>query len=180
MDTSLVTRLGAACERYGPGRLPGADDRVLGAGYACASTAIVAILVFAGLGGLLGLLGGGGVGGGLAFLGVVAAPLVVPAAFALGVATWWVLPEDLPLFGPVAGLLTTLLVYPVGGAVVAVLLYVQPSLGSLAPGADRLAASLGGGVLVGFVALVFTFWVTLPVGTAGGYVYERARRERTP
>jgi hypothetical protein len=40
VNDALVRRLGRTCERFGPGRLPGADQRVLGAGYALAATAL--------------------------------------------------------------------------------------------------------------------------------------------
>jgi hypothetical protein len=41
-----------------------------------------------------------------------------------------------------------------------------------------VVGSVGGGVLVGIVAFLLTFWLTLPAGATAGYLYERVQRER--
>jgi hypothetical protein len=83
--SGLFHRLGAGCERYGPGRLPRADERGIGAGYACAGAALLAALTFAGVMVLLWLFGWNR--GLAAFFGRaagVAIPVVVPGPFVAG------------------------------------------------------------------------------------------------
>ncbi|MFP8954329.1 hypothetical protein ACLI4Z_15380 [Natrialbaceae archaeon A-arb3/5] len=171
-----VGGLAVACKQYGPGRLPRADRRNVGAGYAAAAAALVVSVAFA-----LGMFG-------LTLLGLssntinpfwgasalVSLPLVVPAAFVAGVLVWRLLPDGVPYFGAVAGVLATVATYLGALAVV-----------SLAVLAARLAWWTGtGGVLtdvggaVAFVAIfagLFTAWLTIPVGCLGGAIYERAR-----
>ncbi|MEA1930656.1 MAG: hypothetical protein U9O06_03800 [Euryarchaeota archaeon] len=46
MHSLPITRFAAVCKQYGPGRLPYADRREIGAGYAMATTAMVAAVTF--------------------------------------------------------------------------------------------------------------------------------------
>lgn len=169
-------RIRAACKRYGPGRLPEADRPAIGAGYAGAAAALIAALQFSTLvfalerTGRLAALDGEA----LAAIGLVAVPVVVPAAFVSGVVSWRVLPAEFPFFGVVAGLVATLGTY-VGatlafGAVVV-----------LAAAASRTSATIANAaafsVLVGWAAFAFTAWVTVPVGCLSGAVYDRVGRE---
>ncbi|MFC7068201.1 hypothetical protein [Halobaculum lipolyticum] len=182
MSRSLVVRLGAACERYGPGRLPRAADPDVGAGYACATSALLSCVVFAAATTLVLFSDGGPVTGGVA-LAALAAPLVVPSAFLAGYVSWRGLSgrfERTPRFGAAAGVVATALTYPlsaVGFAAVAFVL--DRRSGIEQPVLDALVGTVAGSFAVAFVALVLTCWATFPLGASGGYVYERVRRERT-
>jgi hypothetical protein len=178
MTPSFGSRLGAVYARYGPGRLPGADRRVLGAGYACAATVFASVLLFASLGTVAELLGLPAYASGLALFVAYAVPVAVPVAFCLGVLVWRVLPDRVPFFGGLAGFVATLLVYPVCGCLLAVLLYAFPSLSPIGTGPNRFVGAVLQATLLAFFALVFTSPVALPVGTANGYAHERAWRAR--
>lgn len=177
--TTALSSLGRVCKRYGPGRLPRADNRVIGAGYAGASAAVAIATVFA-----LGMFGLSQYGPTLetwaiaSFWGVsalVAIPIVLTTAFAAGVVTWRALPSSIPYFGAVAGLLATVLTYLLSLAVVfAILLGVSLSDGT----APLVTAVTEVGVLTAFIgifAAVLSGWVTLPLGCVSGAIYERAR-----
>lgn len=176
MNPPTVDRLGDACHRYGPGRLPGADRRTLGAGYACASTATVAVLAFVLLMVSFLLVNPDSATGFFAFLALGAFPVVVPAAFLSGVAAWRLLPDWLPAFGAVAGLVATVTTYCLlTVALVPILAFGTPALTGLGPVTGPAAGLVGGALVVGAFAFLFTCWITIPVGAAGGYVYERVR-----
>jgi len=174
---TLTARLAAACERFGAGRLPGVEDHNIGAGYACAGSALLACLMFAlAAAALTGTLTDG------LSIAVLAAPLVAPSAFVAGALTWRFLPtrfERTPRFGAVAGASAAGLTYCVAVLGFTVALFVVAPLG--APGEplpEYLAGTAGGATAIGFVGFVLTVPIALPIGTAGGYVYERVRRER--
>ena len=168
------------CKRFGPGQLPGAGRRAVGGGYAIATAALSAAIVFvlarggyafltAGPEGFQGLLAPTVT---FAYYGLFAVPLVVPAAFLAGVVVWRTLPEGTPYYGPVAGVLATLLTYVVATAIMAVVLF---GYLAFAPGAPFEVASAGVlAVVIGVVGFVYTFWVTLPLGAVSGYIHERA------
>ena len=172
-----VNRVGRVYSRFGPGRLPGADRHDVGAGYACASAAFLATSVFVLLTLAVSVISGtaGGDAVGFGILALAAYPLVVPVAFGLGWLTWRVLPVESPPAGAAAGFLVALLVYPVAtvGVIVSML---RPYTAGM-PLEGQLVGAIGGGVLFGVVAFFLTFWLTLPLGAAGGYVYEAVRAE---
>ncbi len=168
---SLPTEpLHRACTRYGPGRLPGAKRPDVGAGYAAASAALAATVLFAATaiaGETIGVLSSNDGLVWFAFAGL-AVPVVVPTAFLVGVAVWRHLPSDVPFFGPVAGLLGTLGTYVASLLTVTVILAASAVLG-LSGGDPVNAAAFSVGVVgVGFM---LTWWVTFPVGAASGAVY---------
>ena len=166
------------CERYGPGRLPGAEARAVGAGYAMATAALSAATLFVLVTGGFALLAGGpGPQGStsdfLVFYGLWAVPIVVPAAFLAGAIVWRTLPEKTPYYGPVAGLLATALTYVVATGLLAVLVIgVTPVLYG-----DPLDVT-GYGPFAGFIGaigFIYTFWLTLPLGTVSGDIHDQAR-----
>jgi hypothetical protein len=58
MNTAAVETVGVFCQRYGPGRLPGASRPAVGAGYAVATAALAAGVAFVVLTGVETLLFG--------------------------------------------------------------------------------------------------------------------------
>lgn len=109
--------------------------------------------------------------------GLWAVPVIVPAAFLTGAIVWRSLPEGIPYYGPVAGVLATALTYIV-------------AVGFLAPALIALEASYAGAgleiigvgffaVYIGGFAFVYTFWLTLPLGVVSGHIHERARERLT-
>lgn len=175
-----VETIAAACKRYGPGRLPGADRTDIGAGYAGATAALGLAVAYAlGMATLHAL--GGPVWFGHAFWAIsalLAVPIVVATAFVAGTVVWRVLPDpDTVLaFGAVAGLLATIATYALSLAAVFVLFVVGQSLGVFGTGTEPLL--LEAGVLtatVGVVAIGLTGWLALPLGCLSGVIYERAR-----
>lgn len=167
-----VESLEMACHRFGPGRLPRAEDPAIGAGYAGATAALVVAVTFAA--GMIALDGWpAGSGGGVVFaaVAIVAVPVVVPAAFASAAAVWRYLPDSVPHYGAVAGVLATVVTY----LTVLVALFgiglVNAILGSPHYGPFVEATRFAG--TFGFVGFVFTVWLAAPVGCASGYVYER-------
>ncbi|THE63458.1 hypothetical protein D8Y22_16610 [Salinadaptatus halalkaliphilus] len=172
---SSLEGLATTCKRYGPGRLPKADRRAIGAGYAGASAAVAIALAFAVGMAVFHLLGSpAGVGHVFwAMSALVAVPIVVPAAFCASAAVWRWLPERVPYTGAVAGLLATVLTYLLSLAIVFAIL-----LGfAIADGrTDLLVEAAGFTVIIGFFAAILTAWLTLPLGCVCGAVYERARQ----
>jgi hypothetical protein len=181
MSATVVETAGVLCKRYGPGRLPGADNRSIGAGYAFATAALLASVAFVVPYAVIRLLEGGpsallrSIEGGLPYFGLFAIPFVVPAAFVAGALTWRLLPETVPYYGPVSGLVATVLTYVGATALVAAVILVNSFLSPTTvfePGTAFIVAGLFGGV--GFA---YTFWITLPAGALSGYVHERASGE---
>ena len=158
------------CKRYGPGRLPGAQRPAIGAGYAAATAALVAALLFAVAAitaEVVGLLSSNDGVVWFAFAGL-AVPVVVPVAFAVGVAVWRLLPAALPFFGPLSGLLGTVGTYV--GSLFAVALVLS---GAAALGVTTTDPATATTFSVGVVLLAFmiTWWVAFPVGIVSGTVY---------
>lgn len=178
--STAFRRVVATCKRFGPGRLPGADRRTLGAGYAAATAAIGVATLYTALASALHLVGFAS--GFWAAVGLVALPFVVPSAFVAAVLTWRVMPADTTRFGLLAGLVGTALTYLVATALVYLVLVAVALLdgtGSEAGNAFVPGAVLEPAALVSLVAVfgvVFTGWLAFPVGCASGAMYERARQ----
>ncbi|MFC7136151.1 hypothetical protein [Halobaculum litoreum] len=154
---ALLTRLADACAAHGPGRLPGADRPAVGAGYAFATAALVA-------------LAGCSVPFGVD-VSLVATPFVVPAAFVAGAACFPpIVARDRG--GPA-----------VAGAAVVLVTYLLATLALLAVlGVWNVwsawggpAAPLVGAGLVGGLGFALTLWIAVPVGAVAGSVHDRAR-----
>lgn len=168
--TFAADRVAPLCKRYGPGRLPGAERRSVGAGYAMLTAALAATALFLFVTGLAALQTD--LSGGLAFLGLVAVPFVAPAAFLAGALTWRYLPERTPYYGSAAGLLATVLTYVLAMALTATLMLGSTLVQPATYGSVNEALTLA--LIFGIVGFILTFWVTLPMGAVGGYVHERA------
>lgn len=177
-STGLLTTLGTTCKRYGPGRLPGAKRRDIGAGYALASAATGATLLFALISWSLYALGEP-IGSDWDFLGtwaLIALPFVVPTSFVSAVIVWRSLPSDTPYFGASAGVLAAL-----GTYILALLaLFVFSMIALVINGQyAEIPEALGFMTVVGFVALASTFWFTFPVGAVSGIIHERVTLSET-
>lgn len=165
-----------ACKQYGSGRLPGAYRPDIGAGYAAGSAALVAAVLFAIgtiLGDTLGLLSAGD-GIVLAMMGGIALPLVVPTAFGVGVLVWRMIPQHLPYFGPLTGVLGVIATYLGAALILAGFLGVLAITGS---NGATLPNSILYAFVIAYVAFLLTCWVTLPVGGISGAVYAAVRRD---
>lgn len=174
--------MATVCKQYGPGRLPYADRREIGAGYAMATTAAVAAVMFVLAMVIPGLPEVMPVDLAVSF-GVIAFPIVIPSAFVSGVAVWRLATPNLSRYGPVAGLATAGLTYLVGTLGVGVLLlivYLPGFLSGLWTVGEFLTIVGSVGPIYGIYAFIFTFWLTLPLGALGGFIYERTRTASTP
>jgi hypothetical protein len=171
-STGLLTTVGTMCKQYGPGRLPKAGRRDIGAGYALASAATGATLLFALMSWSLYALGEP-IGSDWDFLGtwaLIALPFVVPTAFISAVIVWRTLPSDTPYFGASAGVLAAL-----GTYIIALLALFVFSIVALVSNSQytEIPEALGFMTVIGFVALGSTFWLTFPVGAISGIIHER-------
>ncbi|WP_049926876.1 hypothetical protein [Halopiger goleimassiliensis] len=178
--SSVITLHGIhrICKRYGPGRLPGADRRHLGAGYAAASAALALALAFAAGVVLLDWLGSPfGVGHVFwAASAVVAIPIVVPTAFAVSTLIWSAFPVDGTAMGALAGGVTVAATYL--GSLAVVFAIVTVGLVSGSDGSSIVAAVVDAGrftAAIGLFAVILSGWLAVPVGCLGGAVYERVR-----
>jgi len=172
MSTATVKTVGSLCKRYGPGRLPGASRPAIGTGYAVATAALAASVAFVVLTGVQTLLfgGPGTFPGDFTYIGLLAIPLVVPAAFVGGVVASLLLPESMSYRGPFAGLFATGLTYVVATLlIVARLIVINPF--------ESVLRSGQWGLIVGFVGFLYTFWLTLPIGVVSGWIHERAQAD---
>lgn len=168
MESSHLQRLHAVCKRAGPGRLPGADSADLGAGYAAATAAIAAtalygvvLIVYAGATEPSALVG--------TMLFVTAAmPVVVPAAFVVGIVGWRLMPTTSDAVGALTGIFGVVATYAIATALTVAL--VTLAAGLSITGAT-LADAVRFGIGLGAVAVVLTWWLTLPIGCVAGYVY---------
>lgn len=171
-SVGFLTTLGTACKQYGPGRLPKADHRDIGAGYALAFAATGTTLLFALVAWSLYVLDSP-LGSDWEFFGamaLIALPLVVPMSFLSAVIVWRTLPSKIPHFGAIAGVFATLGTYLLA-LIVLFTLYV---IALVAYGQfDQILEAAGFVLLIGFVALASTFWLTLPVGALSGTIHER-------
>ncbi|RQG89991.1 hypothetical protein EA462_08265 [Natrarchaeobius halalkaliphilus] len=170
-----IETLAIACKRYGPGRMPGAGRRDIGAGYAGSAAALAIAIGFALSMAVLPTLGLSSDFAhpfwGLAAL--VSLPIVVPVAFVASVFVWRALPSDVPYFGVVAGFLATVVTYLASLAIV----FLIRLLWFWWTGAESVLVDVGGFVaLIGLFATVLTVWLTIPVGCVSGAIYEYARR----
>jgi hypothetical protein len=181
----------AVCERYGPGRLPYANRRDVGAGYAIATVAGITTTVFILATQLFGFFTVTSYTKSLTFVGysgplseqVFGMVTTVPAGFIAGAAVWRV--QRLRNWrGTPAGFVAMLLMYPVSQLLHTVFLWpfeplVIESTAAVSLGEFLIAlpAVPYYGMLFGFGAFGTTFWLTLPLGAFGGYVHECARME---
>jgi len=200
MPFNSLTHVAALCERYGPGRLPGADRQDIGGGYAMATTAAVAAVAFALVGQIPGIgkataigpfwFGYLGIPGGVyaVQIAAVAMLLVVPSAFVAGFLMWQEgTPSDPSLSGRISGLLATVLTYLIATVALALV--------AVAWALFQIPVELVSGValpeivtgmlflpvlamLAGMFAFVATFWITLPLGALGGHIHDAARTAR--
>lgn len=167
----MLDGLGTVCKRYGPGRLPSADRADVGAGYAGGAAALGATLLYALVTLVLAELGGTlAVDGALPAVAVAALPFVVPAAFVSGVVVWRLLPADTPHFGAVAGFVATLGTYLGGLILLGAATASYAVLSGRAGAVTDVFAVVG---VVGFMAVLLTCWLTLPLGCLCGAIYER-------
>ncbi|WP_092734761.1 hypothetical protein [Halopenitus persicus] len=160
--------LRTACKQYGPGRLPKADRPDIGAGYAAASAAVFATVLF---GIVLSVSAGRGTSGEWisSFLfPALALPIVVPSAFFLGVVGWRLSPASSSITGIIAG----------GGGAIATYLVSLVLIGGVLTVGSVFSASGATPIeavefSVSLVALAFilTWWITIPVGCLSGVVY---------
>jgi len=177
----------AVCERYGPGRLPYANRRDVGAGYAMATVAAITTTVFILVTQLVGIstiMSSWYVGyaGSLSeqIVGMIA---TVPAGFLAGVVVWRA-PRLRKWRGVPAGLAAMVLMYPVSALLdIAVILPLQQvATGPSGMLSEYLLLPIVAPIWIvsfGYGAFTTTFWLTLPLGAFGGYIHETARMEAT-
>lgn len=183
----------AVCERYGPGRLPYANRRDVGAGYAMATVAAITTTVFILVTQLVGFFTVTSYTRSLTFVGysgplseqVFGMVTTVPAGFIAGLVVWRV-PRLRNWGGAPAGFVAMLLMYPVSQLLHTFFLLpfetlVIESTAPVSLGEVLIALPFVPyyGVLFGFGAFGTTFWLTLPLGALGGYIHETARMEAT-
>ena len=162
--------LTGACKRYGPGRLPEADREDVGAGYAAATAALGATVLYAGLMAIGDAVGVGVEGTVNAIFAGLAIPFVVPAAFVVGFVGWRFVSSPTPAVGAVAGGLGAIATYLVTLVLVGILLTTAAAL-SLSGATPLSAAAFSWGLI--YFAFVFTWWVTIPIGCLAGFLYVR-------
>lgn len=174
MPPSYRLTLRKACKQYGPGRLPKADRPDIGAGYAAASAAVFATVLF---GIVLSVYAVRGTGGDLisSFLfPALALPVVVPSAFFLGVVGWRLSSSSSSITGIVAGGVGAVATYLVSLVLVGGVL-TAGAIFSLT-GATLVEAAEFSASLVA-LAFVLTWWITIPVGCLSGLVYMNVAEE---
>ncbi|NGM69768.1 hypothetical protein G6M89_12240 [Natronolimnobius sp. AArcel1] len=166
--------ISGVCHRYGPGRLPRADDSTVGAGYAGATAALFSAVVFAGLmilidGRPLGPAGSGPLLGGAALVSV---PVVVPTAFVATAVVWRFVSTAMPHPGLIGGLLAVHLTYLLAfvGLFGFSLTAILTGVGSAYYGPVHESLRFAGGFT--YIGFLYTAWFTVPIGCFGGYIYE--------
>lgn len=167
MKTPNIDSIRTACGRYGPGRLPMAENHSVGAGYAGASAAVCAAMLYAGVATVVGSIG---LDAEADFaniaLAALALPFVVPAAFAIGYGGWKIVTPTSPVSGLVCGFLG---VFATLG-VVLLLFGIPVAVLEAYSGASPLrAAVFSWGVI--YFAFIETWWAALPIGAMSGFVY---------
>ena len=157
-----------ACKQYGPGRLPKADRPDIGAGYAAASAAVFATVLFGIVLSVSAVRGTSGEWISSFLFPALALPIVVPSAFFLGVIGWRLSPSSSWLTGIITGGIGAIATYLVSLVLIGGVLIVGALL-SLS-GATLLEAVE---IAVGLVAVAFilTWWITIPIGCLSGVVY---------
>ena len=173
MDQPVRSTVATWYARYGPGRLPGADHPDVGAGYAFATAALLADVLFGLLLGALSLAFGDPFFGWLLGYSLAAVPFVVVAAFASGALCWRRIAARERFTGAFAGVVVTLCAYVLGdlllvGALVAWQGLVGPPPGGLGTDPLSVGRSLGG------AAFLVTCPLTLPLGAVVGRARARA------
>lgn len=168
MQSPAIRSVRRVCKQYGPGRLPQADRPDVGAGYAAASAAVLATVLF---GIVLSAHAVSATSGDwiTSFLfPAFALPVVVPSAFLVGVVGWRLSPSPSSIVGILIGGFGAVATYLVS----LVLLGGVLSAGALSPlsGAALVDAVAFSGSLVA-IAFVLTWWITIPVGCLSGLVY---------
>ena len=157
-----------ACERFGPGRLPGAHRPDIGAGYAASGAAFVATVGYTAVISILHMMNLGVHPTLNVVLGGIILPFVVIAAFMVGLLGWRLLPVRDPILGIPAGAIGAIATYGVTMLMLAVIV-VGAAVVSLSGAEPLSAAAFAWGVT--YFAFEFTWWVTIPVGCLAGYVY---------
>ena len=160
--------LTGTCKRYGPGRLPKANREDVGAGYAAATAAFGATVLYAGLMAVGEAVGVGVEGNVNAIFAGLAIPFVLPAAFIVGFVGWRFVSSPTPAVGVIAGGLGAIATYLVTLVFVAILLTTTAAL-SLSGATPESAAAFSWGLI--YFAFVFTWWVTIPIGCLAGFLY---------
>lgn len=178
MKARFVETLGTVYHRYGPGRLPGADRRDLGGGYAFASAMVVFWLAYV----LNSSIGVGWSGPNPVFLedpvpAVIACSLVVTCGFVAGYLAWRYLPTGIRFSGPVAGFVASLVTHFLVVSLLGVFVVAQVGYYSTLEKVVGALVFPFGGFLVVTRDLLDVALVLYVVGIAGGYVYERLRAE---
>ena len=171
MQSPSMRTVRVACKRYGPGRLPYANRHDIGAGYAAATAAFAATVLYATTTGVGAALFTDGAWIANLLFPALALPFVVPAAFLVGVTGWRLLPSSSTTAGIVAGVLGVIATYLVTLILVGALLTATAAL-SLSGAEPGNAALFSVGLLS--VAFYLTWWITVPVGCLSGMVYVNA------
>ena len=166
MKPLSVDAVHTACDRYGPGRLPNAENHAVGAGYAGASAAVCAAVVYAIVAFTIDSVGLVASPAANVAVATLALPFFAAGAFVAGVVGWRILQPRSPVHGVVAGSLGVVCTY----AVVLVLFGVPVTTLEALSGADPLRAAVFSWGVVYF-AVLETWWVALPLGTFSGFVY---------
>lgn len=168
MPSPSLHTLQSACKRAGPGRLPRADRHDIGAGYAAATAAFAATVLYA-VSRVLGYAVGFADDWTVHVLfAALALPFVVPAAFLVGVAGWRLLPSYTVSIGVIAGGLGTIATYLVALVAVGILITAAAAL-SVTGAEPASAAAFSWGL--GYLAVVLTWWITVPIGCLAGLLY---------
>ena len=162
-----ISVIRTACKRYGPGRLPKAENHAVGAGYAGASAAVCAALAYAGVSTVVGSIG---LDAAAEYANIAVAalalPFVVPAAFAVGFVGWKLVTPRSPVSGLACGFLGTIATYGVVLLSFGIPVTVLETLSDASP---LRAAAFSWGVI--YVVFVETWWAAVPVGSMSGSVY---------
>lgn len=164
-----------AYSRYGPGRLPGADRRDIGGGYAFATAILGFAFVY-----ILDLIGivPWTADAPVVFETLISYFLLVAGllgcGFLGGFLTWRYLPGHVPYFGVVAGFLASVLTHFFVGYIALLIVIVGVEYYSLLDKVIGLVISP-----VGFYLIARDYPVTLAVlyliGMTGGHIYEEIR-----
>ena len=159
MASPSPTTLHTVCKKYGPGRLPKAENRAIGAGYVGATAAICVALLYAGISTVIDPVGLAAAGPANILVAALFLPFAVPAAFIIGVCGWKLRPPQSAVSGLFAGVVGAVATY----GVVFVLLGIPITAGEAVGGADPIRAVVfSWGVI--YFAFMETWWIALPVG----------------
>ena len=179
--------IAAVCKQYGPGRLPYAHRRDVGAGYAMATVAALTTTAFILVTQLVGIStimsSWYAAYDGPLLEQVIGMVATVPGGFLAGFVVWRV-PRLRVWRGVPAGLAAMVLMYPASALldVMVVLPLQQLVAGPAASLSEFLWLPIVAPIWAvgfGYAAFTTTFWLTLPVGALGGYIHEYGRTEST-